>query len=162
MPRFDAQSAATALELQQLVLDFAHEIDSNNGLDIARFYTADGVFFVGDTPYKGHEAIKKFYADRLTRIPGQHKDGVRVGCHTFLNLRVEIQDREHGTVYFTNVSYAGEGHPPVRTTITPAMVTTCRMDFRLEADGEWRIAAFVGKPLFVGDDPFTRQQLLKG
>jgi len=161
MPKFTPETAAIALELQQAVAEFAHEIDSNNGLDIADFYTADGVFFVGDTPYKGHEAIRKFYTDRLARIPGQHKDGIRVGSHTFLNLRVEIRDAENGTVFFTNVSYAGEGQPPVRTTITPAMITTCRMDFRLEADGEWRICAFVGTPVFVGDDPFTRQQLLK-
>lgn len=162
MPRkFDPESAAIAFHLQQLVADFAHEIDSNNGLNIDELYTADGVFFVGSTPYKGHAAIKKFYADRLERIPAQHKDGVRVGAHTFLNMRSELQDKEHGTVFFTNVSYAGEGHPPVRTTITPAMITICRMDFRLEADGLWRISAFTGTPVFVGDDPFTRAQLLK-
>lgn len=161
MPKFDPESAAVALELQQLVSDFAHEIDSNNGLKIADFYTEDGVFFVGDTPYQGHEVITKFYTDRLARIPSQHKDGIRVGCHTFLNLRVEIKDQHNATVFFTNVSYAGEGHPPVRMTITPAMITSCHMDFRLEADGQWRICAFIGKPLFIGDDPFTRAQLLK-
>lgn len=161
MRKFDPESAAVAFQLQQTVAEFASELDFNNGLNIADFYTADGVFFVGDRSYQGHEAIKKFYADRLERIPGQHKDGVRVGAHTFLNLRVAIEDGQNATVFFTNVSYAGEGHPPVRMTITPAMVTACRMDFRLEADGQWRIASFTGKPLFVGDDPFTRQQLLK-
>ncbi|MDB5970394.1 MAG: hypothetical protein JWQ90_2844 [Hydrocarboniphaga sp.] len=161
MPQFDPESAAIAFQLQQLVSEFAHEIDSNNGLNIADLYTTDGVFFVGDTPYKGHEVITKFYTDRLARIPSQHKDGVRVGAHTFLNMRVAIKDKQNATVFFTNVSYAGEGQPPVRMTITPAMITRCHMDFRLEPDGQWRIAAFIGKPLFVGDDPFTRQQLLK-
>lgn len=161
MQKFTPETAAIALQVQQLVSEFAHEIDTNNGLDIADFYTADGVFFVGDTEYKGRAAITKFYADRLARIPSQHKDGIRVGCHTFLNLRSEIKDAENASVFFTNVSYAGEGHPPVRATITPAMITRCRMDFRLEADGQWRITAFTGTPLFVGDDPFTRAQLLK-
>lgn len=161
MPKFDPQSAAIALELQQTVSAFAHEIDTNNGLDLADFYAEDGVFFVGDTQYRGHAAIRKFYADRLERIPGQHKDGIRVGTHTFLNLRTVIKDAQHATVFFTNVSYAGEGHPPVRMTITPAMITACHMDFQLEADGVWRITAFIGKPLFIGDDPFTRAQLLK-
>ena len=161
MQKFTPETAAIALQVQQLVAEFAHEIDTNNGLDIADFYAEDGVFFVGDTEYKGHAAITKFYADRLTRIPSQHKDGIRVGCHTFLNLRSEIKDRESASVFFTNVSYAGEGHPPVRATITPAMITRCRMDFRLEGDGQWRITAFTGTPLFVGDDPFTRAQLLK-
>ncbi|HET8882591.1 MAG TPA: nuclear transport factor 2 family protein [Solimonas sp.] len=161
MARFDRESALIAIELQQLVAEFAHEIDSNDGLDLARFYTADGVFFVGDTQYQGHAAINKFYSDRLERIPALHKDGIRVGAHTFLNLRTEVRDPHNASVFFTNVSYAGEGKPPVRATITPAMITTCRMDFRLEADGQWRIASFTGTPVFVGDDPFTRAQLLK-
>jgi hypothetical protein len=161
MPRFDRESALIAIELQQIVAEFANEIDSNDGLDLAGFYTEDGVFFVGDTPYKGREAIGKFYRDRLERIPALHKDGIRVGAHTFLNLRTEVRDAHNASVFFTNVSYAGEGKPPVRMTITPAMITTCRMDFRLEADGRWRITSFTGTPVFIGDDPFTRSQLLK-
>ena len=161
MQKFTPETAAIALQVQQLVSEFAHEIDTNNGLDIAEFYAADGVFFVGTTEYKGHAAINKFYADRLERIPSQHKDGVRVGAHTFVNMRTEIQDQEHASVHFINVSYAGEGHPPVRMTITPAMITRCRMDFRLEGDGNWRITSFIGTPLLVGDDPFTKAQLLK-
>jgi hypothetical protein len=41
------------------------------------------------------------------------------------------------------------------------MVTDCKMVFRREADGEWRIVLFGGKPLFVGNDPFVNKQLLK-
>jgi len=161
MPKFDQESAIIAIELQQIVSEFAHEIDTNHGLNISDFYAEDGVFAVGDFSHKGHAAIKKFYADRAERIPAAHKDGIRVSAHTFVNMRVAIQDKENATVFFTNVNYGGEGHPPVRGTITPAMVTVCRMDFRLEADGHWRITLFSGKPLFVGDDPFTKAQLLK-
>jgi hypothetical protein len=46
-------------------------------------------------------------------------------------------------------------------TINPAVVTGCRMVFRKQADGEWRIVLFGGKPLFVGSDPFVNMQLLR-
>jgi hypothetical protein len=81
--------------------------------------------------------------------------------HTFVNMRVHVADMSNATVFFTNVNYAGEGHPPVLGTINPAMVTDCRMVFRKDADGEWRIVLFGGKPLFVGNDPFVNKQLLK-
>ena len=95
------------------------------------------------------------------RVAAQHKDGIRVAAHTFVNIRTTVEDKNNATVCFTNVNYAGEGHPPVRGTISPAMITDCRMVFRRETDGVWRIASFSGKPLFVGDDPFTRASLLK-
>jgi hypothetical protein len=161
MRKFDQETAIIALQLQQIVADFAHEIDTNGGLNIEQFYAADGEFSVGDYTHKGHAAIKKFYADRALRIPAAHKDGIRVSVHTFLNLRVEVADKTNATVYFTNVNYAGEGHPPVLGTISPAMVTDCRMVFRCEADGNWRIVLFAGKPKFVGNDPFVNKQLLK-
>lgn len=161
MRKLDPETALIAVELQQIVSEFAHELDANNGLNISDFYAADGEFSVGDYTHKGHAAIKKFYADRLARIPPVHKDGIRVSVHTFVNMRVAVEDPNNATVYFTNVNYAGEGHPPVLGTINPAMVTDCRMVFRREADGYWRIVLFGGKPKFVGNDPFVNKQLLK-
>jgi len=161
MRKFNAESAIVALELQRILAEFAHDLDFNNCRGIADFYAEDGVFAVGDFTYQGKTAIRKFYTDREGRVAAQHKDGVRVSAHTFLNVRVDVADRSNATVYFTNVNYAGEGHPPVRGTITPAMVTDCRMVFRLGPDGNWLITSFSGKPLFVGDDPFSKGSLLK-
>jgi hypothetical protein len=161
MRKFDHETAIVAIELQQTLAEFAHDLDFNDCRGVADFYTEDGVFAVGDFTHQGRAAIRKFYDDRNVRVAAQHKDGIRVSAHTFLNVRVDIEDKANATLHFTNVNYAGEGHPPVRGTITPAMVTTCRMAFRREADGVWRITSFSGKPLFVGDDPFTKGSLLK-
>lgn len=161
MPRFTPETAVIALELQQLVAEFANDLDFNDGLNIWSFYAEDGEFAVGDFTYKGQAAIRKFYSDRKERMLPSLKDGIRVAAHTFLNLRVAVEGRDRGVVHFTNVNYGGEGKPPQLGTITPAMVTACRMDFRREADGEWRITRFSGSPLFVGDDPVTKRMLLK-
>src|SRR3546814_15402992 len=87
----------------------------------------------------------------------QLKDGIRVAAHTFLNVRVAVDSKDKAVVHFTNVNYGGEGKPPQLGTVSRAMVTSCRMDFRRQGDGEWRIARFRGQPLFVGDDPVTKR-----
>lgn len=161
MSKFDQETATIAIELQQIVAEFAYEIDTNGGLNITDFYAEDGAFAVGDFTHKGHAAIRKFYADRALRVPAAHKDGIRVSAHTFVNMRVTVEDKNNATVYFTNVNYAGEGHPPVLGAISPAMITLCQMVFRREPDGHWRIVLFGGKPLFVGNDPFVNKALLK-
>lgn len=161
MPKLNSETALIALELQQILAEFAHDLDFNDCLGIADFYAEDGAFSVGDYIHQGRAAIRKFYEDRIVRVRAQHKDGIRVGTHTFVNVRVTVGDKNNASVHFTNVNYAGEGHPPVRGTISPAMITACRMDFRREPDGNWRITSFSGKPLFVGDDPFTKASLLK-
>ena len=161
MPRFTAETAVIALELQQIVAEFANDLDFNDGLNICDFYAEDGEFAVGDFSYKGHAAIRQFYADRKERMLPQLKDGIRVAAHTFLNVRVSVESAGTAVVHFTNVNYGGEGKPPQLGTISPAMVTACRMDFRREGDGEWRIMRFSGSPLFVGDDPVTKRMLLK-
>lgn len=161
MRKFDPETAAIALQLQQIVAEFAHDLDFNECRGIADFYAEDGVFAVGDYTYRGRAAIAKFYSDRSERVRTQHKDGIRVSAHTFVNLHIDIADQNNATVCFTNVNYAGEGQPPVRGTITPAMVTDCRMVFHREKDDVWKITSFSGQPLFVGDDPFTKASLLK-
>jgi hypothetical protein len=161
MRKFNQDTAIIAIELQHIVAEFAHDLDFNNGLNIADFYAEDGVFAVGDFSYKGRPAIRKFYADRAERLALQLKDGIRVAAHTFLNVRVTVDNQDNAVVHFTNVNYGGEGHPPVLGTITPSMVTHCRMDFRRDAAGDWQIVSFSGRPLFVGDDPVSKKALLK-
>jgi hypothetical protein len=161
MRKFDQNSAIIVIELQQMLAEFGHEIDTNGGLNIADFYTADGVFAVGDFTHTGHAAIRKFYTDRAERARTTAKDGIRVSCHTFTNMRVSVQDKSNATIHFINVNCGGEGKPPVLGPLAPAMATTCRMDCRREPDGIWRIAWFGGVPVFVGNDPFVNKSLLK-
>ena len=38
MRKFDQESAIVVIELQQMLTEFGHEIDTNGGLNIADFY----------------------------------------------------------------------------------------------------------------------------
>jgi ketosteroid isomerase-like protein len=162
MRKFNSDTAVIAVELQQMISEFAHEIDTNDGRGITDFYIEDGVFAVGDFTRTGHAEIRKFYADGAERARARSKDGVRVRRHTYVNHRVEVQDKDNATIHFINVHYAGEGKPPLMGAISPAMVTECRMVCRRCEDGLWRIVVFDGMPMFVGDnDPVSRAALLK-
>jgi hypothetical protein len=161
MRKLDQTSAIIAMELQQMVAEFGHDLDANGGQNITDFYAEDGMFAVGDYMHKGHAAIRKFYSDRADRIRAVAKDGIRVSSHTFNNTRITIEDNNNATIYFINVNYGGEGTPPVLGPIAPAMITNCRMVCRRGADGLWRITLFSGVPVFVGNDPFVNKMLLK-
>ena len=162
MRTFNQQSAIVAIELQQLVAEFAYEVDTNGSRNITQYYAEDGVFAVGDFTRKGHAEIDQFYADGAAKAKALCKDGIRIRWHTFVNFRYDITDDDNATIHFTNVHYTGEGATPVMGPISPAMVTDCRMTCRREADGLWRITLFDGTPLFVDDsDKISSSALLK-
>ncbi len=59
MRKFDQETAIIAIELQQMLAEFGHEIDANMGLNISDFYTENGTFAVGDFTHKGHKSLLK-------------------------------------------------------------------------------------------------------
>ena len=161
MRRFDQETAVSALELHQLIAEFGHELDANGGLNITAFYSEDCNFLVGGNSFRGHAAVKKFYADRAERVRTQQKDGVRTQRHTITNLRISFQDKNHATLNFVIVNYSAAGKAPVFDLTCPTIVADCRMECRREADGQWRIAEFASEPVFVGNDPFLNAAVVK-
>jgi hypothetical protein len=161
MPRFNNDTVLSALELQQLILDWGNDLDINGGLKVAELCTEDCVYLIAGNPHRGHAAINKFYSDRAERIRTQQKDGVRTQRHTISNIRVTLQDEDHATVGFMVVNYSAEGKAPALNLVGPTIVADSRMECRREADGEWRIALFDSKPVFVGNDPFLNAAVVK-
>jgi hypothetical protein len=152
---------AIALELQQFVAEFCHELD-NDGENIIAFYFEDGAFVVGGNTYRGHAGVARFYADRLEKVRTQQKDGVRTARHTFVNLRMEVRDLDNATLNFINLTYTGEGRPPIVDVGGPAVISDCRMVCRRDADGKWRLKRFEGDTIFLGgNDALMRQMALK-
>ena len=159
MRRFSADDLVLAYELEQLLYDFAAELDHNDSRDIKRFYTPDGVFRAGSNVISGADAIAKFYEVRNERVRELQKDGKRTGRHTFLNVRVIREDEDTASIYFTNVNYAGEGASPVQGLKGPSMVADCKMTCKRLADGEWRFSEFAPSSALVGEDDFMKKLL---
>jgi len=161
MRGWDAESARSAAELNQLVSEWCHSLDANGGLGMAELLTADCHYTVGGSALRGHAAIENFYTQRAERVRTQQKDGVRTQRHTFSNLRVSFDGAARAALGFTIVNYSGEGKPPASGLGGPTIVADCHMHCRREADGVWRIAEFGSEPVLVGNDPFLNASVLK-
>ncbi len=89
--------AALAQELQALLADYWHDIDTNWGRNAGRYYT-DNADFIGEAAtYSGRTKIEEFYAWRV-------KQGPRLAVHAVSNFRVESAtlDRARATWYLAS------------------------------------------------------------
>jgi hypothetical protein len=160
MRRFTPEQMLTAFHLEQLLYDFIAEMDERDYAAIGDFYTEDGEFQAGPNLIKGRAAIVGFYAVRNENVRKYQKDGARTGRHTFVNVRCVFgDDPARATLHFTNVNYAGEGKAPVPGLQGPSMIADCRMECRLDSDGEWRFSGFYPSSALVGEDDFMKKML---
>lgn len=161
MPRFTQAHALSVIEIHQLVVDWGFDLDIHGGMHVASLCTPDCHYLVGGTLHQGHAPITAFYQARNDRVAVQQKDGVRTQRHTITNQRVTFSDADHAGATFILVNYSAEGRPPILDLVGPTIVADCRMEFRRDADGEWRIALFDSTPLFVGNDPFLNAAVVR-
>ena len=70
-------------ELEMLLADYWHEVDTNWGRRASEFFTEDGVFEGSEHAYRGREKIDAFYRYRLGRGP-------RVAMHVVSNFRALV------------------------------------------------------------------------
>jgi hypothetical protein len=161
MPRFDPQGALDVLELQQLVTEWCRELDDNHGLAATRFFTEDCVVEAGPVSYVGHEAMRAFYRDVAAFARPTPERGARTTRHTFTSLGVAFSGPGRATVTFLSFTFSGYGEPPVLGATAPNTISDVSCGCRRDEQGEWRIAEFHARPVFVGDDPYLRQLMLQ-
>ena len=159
MRRFSNEMAIAAIELEQMVADYCHVLDCNEGENGTPFFTEDCVVEVGAISYRGHAAMKKFYSDVAEHARSGEKDGVWTSRHGFINFRVSFSAETRATVNFLFVNFSGFGKPPLLASTTPTIISDARFECRREADGQWRICEFYGTPIFVGDDPLVNKMV---
>lgn len=147
--------------IQQLILDWAHDLDINGGFRVADLCTADCSYSVGGKYQSGRDAVLEFYTNRAERIRTQQRDGVRTQRHSVTNIRVALKDEQNATVRFLVVNYSAEGKAPAMDLKGPTIVADSRMECRRDDDGEWRIALFDSEPVFIGNDPFLNASVVK-
>lgn len=136
------------LEIETLLYDYWHEVDTNWGRRAHEFFTEDGVFrnSVGRAR-EGRAEIHDFYNAREAR-------GARVVRHVVTNLRVQPVVGDEVTSNWILQIFAADGEPPLPS--EPAILVADVTDVcRREADGRWRYVSRRIDGLFKGDKPTT-------
>ena len=141
MAKFTLEQAADVLGIQQVINEWAIELDIHNGANIARYVTADCRYHFGPTVRTGHAEIAQHYADRLVRL-GATPEGVPIHRHVLGNFIVNFKSADEAAVTFSLIYFSTLGQAKGTEHADPAAVADVRMECRREADGEWLISMF--------------------
>jgi ketosteroid isomerase-like protein len=144
---FNAEQALAIASVQQLIHDWAQELDVNNGLNVRELVTEDCTYILGGNARQGRAAVEKFYQERLARLTAQ-PEGVPTQRHILSNLRVSFRDLTDVSITFSLVYFTTAGMKSGLNHADPAAVADVRMDCRRGSDGEWRIAKFDSNQTF--------------
>jgi len=158
MRTFSPETAARAIELEQMLVDFNREIDFNGGAKASTFFSEECVAEVGAIAFKGREGAKKYYADRLESFRAL-KDGIRTTRHTVANLQISFENDNRATLNCFLVTFGGEGKPPVLEGTAPVAVSDARFECIRDTNGQWHISGFYGVPILLGNDKYAVQAL---
>jgi hypothetical protein len=135
------EQTVAVCELQQLINDWAYELDVHNGLEISNLITEDCIYSVRGTSLEGRAAVENFYKGRLQTLSAQ-PTGVPTQRHTLSNLRVAFRSANEASITFTLVFFTTAGTVPGANPAEPAAVADVRMSCRRGSDEDWRIAVF--------------------
>lgn len=141
MAKFSIEQAVARAEVQELINEWATELDLHNGLHIAGLVTEDCSYNVGGSPRQSRAEVEKFYQERLARLSAQ-PDGVPTQRHILSNLRVSFSSDTAASITFSLVYFTTAGMASKLNHADPAAVADVRMNVRRDADGQWRIAMF--------------------
>jgi hypothetical protein len=141
------EQALAVAAVQQLINDWAYDLDVHEGLHISGLVTADCTYVVRGAPRQGRAAVEKFYQERLASLSAQPA-GVPTQRHTLSNLRVSFRSAREVSITFTLVYFTTAGMASGLNHADPAAVADVRMDCRRDDDGEWRIAMFESNQTF--------------
>ena len=143
--------AALAQELQALLADYWHDVDTNWGRNAGSYYTDDADFIGEAATYSGRAKIQEFYAWRV-------KQGARLAVHAVNNFRVEAATSDQARATWYLLLYAANGEPilPTHPPITISLVTD---DYVREPSGNWLCQRRQFKTLFRGGAPAHNPKL---
>lgn len=139
------------LELQTMLMEYWHDVDTNWGRNAGEYYTEDAVFEGPEASYRGRSRIEQFYRWRENR-------GKRVAVHAVNNFRAVFHDENNATCTWYLLLYAADGVPvlPTHPPISIGLVTdTCVRG----ADGKWRYSYRKFENWFLGGTPPTNPKL---
>lgn len=138
-------------ELEILLTDYWHDVDTNWGRRAAEFFTEDGVFEGSENAYRGRAKIDEFYRFRLNRGP-------RVAMHTIANFRAVPQDDRTAISTWYLLLYANDGEPILPSAPPIQMAYATDLCVKCE-DGRWRYKHRKFQVWFKGGVPTTNPNL---
>jgi hypothetical protein len=145
--KLSKEQAVVVSEVQQLINDWAYELDVHNGLEISNLVTEDCIYSVRGTSLEGRAAVENFYKQRLQDL-STHPTGVPTQRHALSNLRVKFRSASEVSITFTLIFFTTAGMASGVSHAEPAAVADVRMDCRRGGDEEWRIAKFDSNQTF--------------
>lgn len=128
--------------VQERLIDYWWDVDKNNAVNAADFYTDDCVYQMLDHRWEGHEPILAYYRFRNGRGP-------RLVRHLLSNVRVYMHSAESATLIAALSVYAADGVPVVPAA-PPVMVADEECGFVKGQDGKWRMRTHGITALFKG------------
>jgi SnoaL-like domain len=141
MAQFSVEQAANVLAIQQVINEWAAELDINNGVNMAKLVTADCRYHFGPTVRVGRDEIVQHYTDRYARLDAA-EEGVPVHRHVQANFIVHFTGADAAAVTFSLIYFSTLGQAKGTEQADPAAVADVRMECRRSADGEWLISMF--------------------
>lgn len=148
MARFTSAQAHSVVEINQLISDWAVEMDIANGTGMAELLTDDVDYTVRGVARIGRDAVTKFYEGRLVEL-GATPAGVPVHRHALCNLRVNFRDENDAAITFSLIYFNSMVKGLGADCADPFSYADVQMDVRRCDDGHWRIARFDSVPVFV-------------
>jgi ketosteroid isomerase-like protein len=139
------------VELESLLADYWHDVDTNWGRTAHDYYTDDAVFIGPEASYQGKAKIREFYAWREQR-------GARTVIHAVNNFRAVFGSPTQATCSWYLSLYAADGLPilPTHAPITISMMTDKCIKV---ADGRWLYTYRRFVTWFQGGTPPTNPKL---
>lgn len=138
-------------ELQKMLMNYWHDVDTNWGRNASDYYTEDAVFEASRNTYRGRAKIKQFYQWRLDQGP-------RTAVHGVSNFRVEFESDRRALSSWYLLLYARDGKPPLPT--NPPIQIALMTDVVVRGDdGRWRYEYRKFGTLFEGGVPTTNPNL---
>jgi hypothetical protein len=154
-----AEQAVAAFELQQLIVDYCHELDLG-GLKATTFFTEDGVVDVGKMSIRGRAEMQAFYQHLAEHIRKDTPGGSRTSRHVCANLRFSFENDERATVTGLITNYSGAGAAPLLNATVPTVVSEVRFECRRDTGRRWLFSGLYGSPVFLGNDPMQTKALV--
>jgi uncharacterized protein (TIGR02246 family) len=93
----DLVRAQDRVEIENLMWNYIHALDSGNAEAYAALFAPDGQFGRGATAIKGREALKKMVSDARQKLDAENKSGKKVQRmnHVVTNPHIEFIDKDH-------------------------------------------------------------------